>query len=224
MQAHEAAPERRLAAARLADEAERLARRAPRSDTPSTACTRATSRRSSRCPTGKCFVTLVAPRAARSLASRRELRVDRRARGARASLGDGQVAAVEMAGRRALLERRRLVAAGREGVRAARREARSPAAGRAATAAGPRSWQAVAAAAGRCAGSSRAAPTCRGAAASHEELALGASSTIAARRTSRTTRSAMSATTPRSWVISTIAEPKSRLQLPDQRRGSAPGS
>ena len=186
------------------------------SETPSTACTRPTSRR--RTPPSLDREVLGhrdAPRAAPPR-SCRELRVDR-------SLAprDASPPPAGSSGRDGRAPRapraRRLLPARREGVRAARREAAARRQRAAATAAVPGSSSGGAAAAGRCAGSSRAAPRCRDAARWRRARPSGPSSTMRPAYITQT-RSATSATTPMSCVISTIAEPKSRAELADQRQ------
>ena len=102
-----------------------------------------------------------------------------------------------------------------ERVRAARRGSGIRRAGRSATAACPRSSAAAPAWAGRGAGSTRAGPTCTGAAGRRRSRRASPCSTI---RPAYMTDdpSAMSATTPRSWVIRITAESNSSLQPLDQ--------
>ena len=93
-----------------------------------------------------------------------------------------------------------------------RRRTGSRSASASAAAACPRSRSAAAGAAGRGAGSSRAAPTCRGAAGRGRSRASGP-----ARRRGppyiTSTRSASSATTPRSWVMRMTDAPVSRRSV-----------
>ena len=70
--------------------------------------------------------------------------------------------------------------------------------------------------AGRAAGSSAAGPTCRGAAGAAKIVSAGACSTIRPAYMTAIS-SAVSATTPRSWVISTTRHPELVAQPRDQR-------
>ena len=119
VQPHEAAPERRLAAAGLADEAERLAGAHLERDAVDGLHARDLAADHAAALDREVLRDVAQPRAA-ARRSRRQLRMDRRL-APRELLGHRQEAAVAVTGRRALLERR-LLGAGREDVRAARRE------------------------------------------------------------------------------------------------------
>ena len=215
MQAHEAAPERRLAAARLADEAERLARAHLERDAVDGLHAADLAPQDAGALDREVLGRRRAPRAAPpSLMPRAPGGSSPRA--ARAS---PRPAGSSGRGGRAPRAPRAPAAPPSTARRRAGSAARScsPAAARAATAAGPGSSSGGAAAAGRGAGSSRAAPRCRGAARSANSSPFGPSSTIRPAYITQT-RSATSATTPMSCVIRTIAEPKSRAQLADQRQ------
>ena len=170
VQAHEAAPERRLAAAGLAHEAERLAGTHLERDVVDGLHARDLAADHAAALDREVLRDRLAPGAA-ARRSRRQLRVDRRL-APRELLGHRQEAAVEVTGRRALLERRPLGAGARRRAGSAARRS-SPAGARAARAAVPGSPSAGAAWAGRCAGSSPAAPRCTGAARSRTARASG---------------------------------------------------
>ena len=93
----------------------------------------------------------------------------------------------------------------------------SPAAGSAARAAARGSAPAVRSAAGRAAPASRAVPTCRGAG-GRRRFRRASRPRRSGPRTSPATRSAISATTPRSWVIRMTARSRSRLSSSISRR------
>ena len=190
------AGERGLAAAALADDAERLARRELEADA-ATARSRAPDRRPSRPPPARRFA---------QVADLQQRRAQHRLRRDQPGLSARQQRTCRPSPR---LERGRRDAADGDRVRAARMEA---AAGRhggrrrhrpgitgSRTCAAPSAWQ-------------RAAGAYRDAAAARRERATGAISTISPAYIT-TTRSAMRAITPMSWVMSRIAVPCARPQL-----------
>ena len=214
VQAHEAAPERRLAAAGLADEAERLARAHLEADAvdrlhardlaPDHAAARdrevlrdvarLEQERSSLMPRSSGWI--VVSRRARFSASRQVAAVAVAGRGARA-----RAAAARPAGLERVRAARRERAAGRQ------REQRRRQAGDRRQPVRPRAVEAR--------DRAEQAPGVR-VLRVREELVLRARPRRSCRRTSRTTRSATSATTPMSCVISMTAEPKSRRSVADQ--------
>ena len=165
------------------------------------------------------------PRAATAQRSRSRRRLRRRIarRAARAS-SIGQVAGVEVPGAALSARAAARSCTARSGAGSAAANTQPGGGVRAATAACP----AIAGEPPRPrpverAGSSRAAPTCTGAAGRGRSSRVGPCSTIRPPYIT-STRSAISATTPRSWVISTTAEPGSSLQRRGSGRGSGPGS
>ena len=179
-------------------------------ETPSTACTTPTCRRSTPVPcTGKCRTTSRACRSGSPVTSRPPRRSSSggAARDARRAGGDRRRGDRRRPGRSAAAAR----SSARSGTGSVRRR-RIPATSRRARRA-PLRWPSAARAAGdRCAGSNRAAPTCTGAAdRARIWRVVPCSTTRPAYIT--ITRSATSATTPRSWVISTTADDDSRRSV-----------
>ena len=195
---------------------------APRSETPSTACTCATSRRITPAALDREVLRDVARLEQRLARSRRRAPGGSSRRGARASRSRAG-----SSGRGARAPRARSSAgrsrAGAEAVRAAGREraARRQREQRRRQARDRR--QPARLRAGRCAGSSRAGPRCTDAARSRTARAWGRPRRPG-RHTSRSTRSASSATTPMSCVMSDDGRAEVALQRAQERRGSAPGS
>ena len=213
-QAQQQRADRRLAAAGLADEAERLARRDREADAVDRLDRRTDRREQPAAAARKCLFRSVDLERAASCGHRR----------GQHALG---VAARRRCGRRphrsAASRRLGAAALDRDGRSAARR--RSPRSARAATAPMPGiSCEPLGARAAPRArrGSRPAARACRDARAGRTARATGASSTLRPAYIT-TTRWQVSATTPRSWVIRMTAAPVRSFSSQHQRRGSAPG-